>query len=87
MTPAAGQPHLRRSSWHEAQPRKRAAGAPLVGGRSTRGAGGEDRENREAKQVSREKNNWSVEGRRNPRRRATRKILWEYLWGKKEILR
>jgi len=48
MTPAAGQPHLRRSSWHEGTRHRHAAGAPLVGGRNTKGR--EERTGRREKQ-------------------------------------
>jgi hypothetical protein len=45
---------------------------------------------REGKQARREKNNKGRsrvegQGKRNPRRRATEEMLWEYLWGKKSF--
>jgi hypothetical protein len=84
MAPRSGKLCLRRSSRHEAQ---RAAGAPLVGRRNTRWEERTEITEKQSKSVGRGIIGvGGEEGKRNPRRRATQKILWEYLWGKKEIL-
>ena len=49
--------------------------------------GGEDRDNRELEKQSKSVGRGIIgvggeEGKRNPRKRVTQKILWEYLWGK-----